>query len=551
MIESAKDLASDLLEADICIVGTGAAGIPLALELAESGQQVLLIESGGFKESKEVQALYEGGVVDEAMHSPSDKFRQRRFGGSTTIWGGRCMPFDPIDFEQRDYIPGSGWPISYDDLAPFYPKAHEYLELGQYEYDARKAFNPPAAPMFKGYEGVTFSTEGLERFSRPTDVGKCYRDRIEKSSAIRCLTDLNITYIQLQQDGSRVEHLDAKTLNGKSFKITASKFILAMGGIEIPRLMLASKDVQKQGIGNDHDILGRFYMCHIAGNVGSLQIKGPVSNVTHGYEVSPDGIYCRRRIQLKPNKQKELGVSNMVARLHFPKITDPSHKSGILSGLFVVRKLISYEYSKRLKDGENASIGLYLRHFWNILTGPVDTVKFLYHWLTKRTLAKRKFPSIILPNKNNNFSLEIHAEQIPIADSRITILKEKDTLGVPKVCIDWKYCKQDVELVKKTLKAFAEDISAQGIGEFKYDEQDFENELMRFGAYGGHHIGATRMGDDPQTSVVDKNCQVHGINNLFIASCSVFPTSSQANPTLIFALTHSPQLTKLAPDNKA
>jgi len=162
----------------------------------------------------------------------------------------------------------------------------------------------------------------------------------------------------------------------------------------------------------------------------------------------------------------------------------------------------------------------------------VDTVKFLYHWLTKRTLAKRKFPSVILPNKNNNFSLEVHAEQIPIADSRITILEEKDTLGVPKVCIDWKYCKQDVELAEKTLKAFAEDISAQGIGEFKYDEQNFEHELLRFGAYGGHHIGATRMGDDPQTSVVDKNCQVHDINNLFIASCSVFPTSSQANPTL-------------------
>lgn len=532
MIESAKDLARDLLEADICVVGTGAAGIPLALELAESNRQVLLIESGGFKESKEVQALYQGGVIDEALHSPSDKYRQRRFGGSTTIWGGRCMPFDPIDFERRDYIPDSGWPIGYDDLAPFYSKAHEYLELGCYEYDARKVFNPPAAPMFKDYEGIAFSTEGLERFSCPTDIGKRYRGRIENSSAIRCITDLNITYIRLRQDGLRVDCLDAKTLNGKSFKIKAGKFILAMGGIEIPRLMLVSRDVQKQGVGNDNDILGRFYMCHIAGNVGSLQIKGPVSNVTHGYEISPDGIYCRRRIQLNPDRQKELGVSNLVARLHFPKITDPSHKSGILSGLFVARRLISYEYSKRLKDGEKPSIGLYLRHFWNIFAGPVDTVKFLYHWLTKRTLAKRKFPSVILPNKNNNFSLEIHAEQIPLADSRITILEEKDILGVPKVNIDWKYCRKDIELVEKTLKAFAEDISTQGIGEFNYDEKDFENELMRFGAYGGHHIGATRMGNDPRTSVVDKNCQVHGISNLFIASCSVFPTSSQANPTL-------------------
>jgi hypothetical protein len=273
-------------------------------------------------------------------------------------------------------------------------------------------------------------------------------------------------------------------------------------------------------------------MCHIAGNVGSLAINGPTSNVRHGYEISNEGIYCRRRLCLTAEEQRRLGVGNMVARLHFPRIADPSHRNGVLSGLFMAKNFISYEYGKRLNDGNKPGIGTYARHIANILSDPWDTTAFAYNWLTKRTLAERKFPSVILRNKTNRFSLEVHSEQIPNPASRVTLCDTSDELGVPKVRIDWRYQPEDIDSVRKTLDAFAAEFSRTGIGRYEYNPALLEEDLTRFGAYGGHHIGTARMGENPATSVVDRNCRLHSVNNLFLASSAVFPTSSQANPTL-------------------
>jgi choline dehydrogenase-like flavoprotein len=272
-------------------------------------------------------------------------------------------------------------------------------------------------------------------------------------------------------------------------------------------------------------------MCHIAGNVGTLRVKGSLDTVQHGYEVSPDGIYCRRRIQLTEPVQRALGVGNMVARLHFAKIADPAHRSGVLSGLFLAKYFISYEYSKRLKDGNETSWKIYLRHLWNIVSDPLDTLAFLTHWVGKRTLADRKFPSVVLRNKSNRFSLDVHAEQVPRRDSRVTLTDTKDDLGMPRVGVDWRYSKEDIETVRLTLRKLATEWKTSGVADFEFDEGALEEDLLRFGAYGGHHVGTARMGTDPLISVVDSNCKVHGVGNLYIASAAVFTTSSQANPT--------------------
>ncbi|MDR7376898.1 choline dehydrogenase-like flavoprotein [Rhodoferax ferrireducens] len=534
MIDSANNISSKVdLVVDICIVGAGAAGISIALELSGKGFQVLLLEAGTSQEDPATQALYAGEVADEKMHSPTDKYRHRRFGGSTAIWGGRCMPFDPIDLEPRSYVPFSGWPIGYSDIAPFFPKANNYLEAGRYEYDADTAFNPLAAPMVRGFNSERVRTNGLERFSCPTNMAARYQGRLQAASDVRVLLEANCTGIRLNSEGNAVDHLDVATLAGKQFKVRAKDVVLAIGGLETARLLLASNDVHPQGVGNANDVVGRYYMCHIAGNVGSLVVKGGVDNVRHGYEISPDGVYCRRRLQLTEDTQRQLGVGNMVARLHFPKITDPAHRSGVLSGLFLARNFISYEYGKRLKDGEGDSVGRYMRHLWNVISGPIDTLAFLTHWVAKRTLAVRKFPSVILRNKSNRFSLEVHAEQIPRPDSRVSLLPSKDALGMPQIKVDWRYSKEDIDTVRKTLRTFSEEFARSGVATFDFDEKSLEKDLLRFGAYGGHHVGTARMGADPKTSVVDKNCAVHGLPNLHIASSAVFPTSSQANPTLM------------------
>ena len=532
MISNLNNLPSgSTIEADVCIVGAGAAGVSLALSLSGRGLKILLLESGFEFADDKTQDLYAGEVADEKLHSPPDKYRQRRFGGSTTIWGGRCMPFDLIDFEPREYIPQSGWPISYQDLAPYYQQANKLLEAGVYEYDADKVFDEEQQAAIKGFKSDILKTNNLERFSCPTNVGDRYKQRLVLAKDVDVLLGANCTGIRLNQAGNHVNQLDIASLEGIKASVVAKKVILATGGIETTRLLLASNDICKNGIGNEHDLVGRYYQCHIAGNLGKLTVLGATSNVRHGYEVSPEGIYCRRRFALTADTQKKIGAGNMVARLHFPKIVDPSHKIGVLSGLFLAKNFISYEYGKRLKDGQS-SLSIYLKHFANIILDPIDTIKFLHHWITKRTLAKRKFPSVILSNKTNQFTFEIHSEQYPNPNSRITLISDTDIFGMPKVKVDWQYLPEDIESVRRSLKVFVQEINQSGLATFEFNDDQLEEDLTRFGAYGGHHIGTTRMGSSPENSVVDADCKLHNIDNLYIASASVFPTSSQANPTL-------------------
>ena len=518
------------ISTDICIVGAGAAGITIALKLAEAGVAVVLLESGGLNEENDTQALYQGQVVDEKLHSPVDKYRQRRFGGSTTIWGGRCMPFDPIDFEKRDYIAESGWPINYQDVAQYYPEASKLCEIGEPNFTINNA-QENAPNIIKNFNSDIISTQSIEKFSCPTNFAQRYGHRLESNANVTVILHSNCTAIELTEDGKSVSYLQIKTLKNTSFKVFAKNFIIAMGGLETPRLLLASRSVNKAGVGNEHDVVGRYYMCHMAGNIGEVKLNGSVHEVYHNYFLSPDGIYSRRRLSLYEDIQKVQKIGNMIARLHFPRISDPAHKIGVLSSLYIVKSLISYEYGKRLNDGSITPLE-YIKHLFNIITDPIDIAKFLIHWITKRTFADRKFPSIILSNRKNLFSFDVHGEQEPNVNSRVSLMDTKDQLGMPQIKVDWHYTKNDILTVKRTLDIFAAEFEQKNIGTVYYDENKIEEELLRFGAYGGHHIGTARMGSDVKTSVVDANCKVHGVSNLFIAGSSVFPTSSQANPTL-------------------
>ncbi len=536
MIERAEGLpAGSLLQADVCIVGAGAAGITLALALRDAGLEVLLLEGGEERADARAQNLYEGEVADAALHSPPVYYRQRRLGGATTTWGGRCVPLDPQDFEVREAVPGSGWPIAYDEVARYYPAATRLCEAGHMEhhaYDAREALPSDLPPMFGRPLGEGISVDGLERFSCPTNFGTRYRQRLAASRRVRVVTGLNCTALRLSDDGSHVRALDLATLDGRRLQAQARAVVVAVGGLETPRLLLASRDVHPGGVGNAHDVVGRYYMCHLAGSVGLLSVDGACADVRHGYERSADGVYCRRRIALTSQAQRELGVANLAARLHFPAVADPAHGSSVLSGIFLTRRLLSHEYSRRVANPGDAGLANYLHHVANILRYPHDAVGFLAHWIAHHHVAPRRFPSVILKNRSNRFSLEINAEQRPLAKSRVTLVAACDALGTPRLRVDWRYDPGDIESVARTLRAFSRATAGSGVGQYVFDEQRLEHDLTCFGAYGGHHIGTARMGDDPRTSVVDADCRVHGVDNLWIASSAVFPTSGQANPTL-------------------
>jgi choline dehydrogenase-like flavoprotein len=533
MIDDANDLPDgQAISTDICIIGAGATGIAMALQFIGEGREILLLESGGLKPEPATQDLYAGFVADERLHSPPDRYRQRRFGGTTTIWGGRCMPLDPIDFEYRDYVPHSGWPIDPSALMPYYIPANALCEAGEFEYTVAGTFSVPPRPMIEGFVSPNFTTDTLERFSCPTDFGARYGQRLRAARNVRVLLHANVTSLRLDESGQQVAGAAVRTLSGRGFDVKARRFVLATGGLEVARLLLASRDAQPQGIGNRHDVVGRYYMCHLAGTLGALTIHRPLASVWNGYDVSDEGIYCRRRIALTAAAQRQNRIGNFIARLHHPRITNPAHRNAILSLLYLAKFMIPYEYGKRLHGEERLGFATWLRHLRNVAAGPFDAADFAWHMLKDRKLAQRKFPSIIIRPKANLYSLDFHAEQQPNPSSRVSLGEGVDALGMPRLSVDWRYNSADVETVSRAVALLAADLRRDGIGDLEYDPEDLENEMVRYGAYGGHHIGTARMGVDPRSSVVDADCRVHEVHNLYIAGAAVFPTSSQANPTL-------------------
>ncbi len=525
-------LGGSTLRTTFCIVGAGPAGISLALQFMGTKTDVVLVAGGALDHEDRAQQLYAGEVADEAMHSPLTEYRHRQFGGSSATWGGRCMPFDPIDFEARPWINGARWPITHEDVARFYPAASALAEIGDPVFDAREAVPGGMRAMARGFAPKAFDLDRLERFSAPTHFGRRYGERLRRAPNIRVLLNAHAVEIEREAASARIACVKLRTLEGAEFSVAAERFVIATGGIETARLLLASRKDDPTGIGNARDLVGRNYLCHIAGTMGQLTFNRPASEIFHGYERAWDGTYCRRRMALRPEIQREKRIANIVLRLHHPRLPDPAHGRGILSAIFLAKPFISYEYSKRLHGGDAMTAGLVLRHAWNVMREPFGTAGFLANWARRRTLAARKFPSLIVAPRNNSYSLDIHAEQVPNPDSRITLGNALDAFGQPQARVDWRYRPLDLETVRVALHALKDELAQWGGGRLEFDEAEIPDAMLREGAYGGHHIGTARMGRSPEEGVVDADGKVFGTENLYLAGSATFPTSSQANPTL-------------------
>jgi choline dehydrogenase-like flavoprotein len=519
-----------LQRADICVVGAGPAGITLALALADAGARVLLLESGGRRPDAVSQALCRGEVADPTLHCPPDTYRRRCLGGSTTIWGGRCVPLDPVDFAPRPWLdlPAS-WPIAHADLIPYWRRAHTVAELGGYDYSARGAVRGGMRPMFPGFASAVVTTDQIERFSRPTDFGRAYANRLASSRAIDVLLNATVTQIILEPGGQAVRHLVCATRAGGRFCARARAYVLAMGGLEVPRLLLASRSHLPNGVGNAHGQVGRHYMCHLGGTVGVFS-PAPGCHPFHGYERTEDGVYCRRRLSIEPWAQRGWRIANVIARLHHPGLADPAHRTGAFSALYLARGLLPVEYAAHL--GTRRGPASPLPHLLNVARDPLGTARFGWNMLRHRVLAPRRYPSLTVPPRSGRFTLELHAEQLPNPASRVTLSRETDCFGVPRPRIDWRYLPADIRSVQVALGLFAQSLAAGAHGALAFDPERVEADILRDGAYGGHHLGTARMSASPRTGVVDADCRVHGVANLYVAGGAVFATSGQANPTL-------------------
>ena len=253
MFTDARDVPDGTeITADVCIVGAGAAGITIARELASATRRVVVLESGFVEPEPVTQTLYDGESLGIPYFPLGDAgTRTRQYGGSTNRWNGECRPLKAIDFEQRAWIPESGWPFDVASVRPYYDGAQVVCELGPFAY----AVNDDSL------DGAVEPT--IIQYSPPTRFGLAAYDELARAAGTTVLLGANATDLAMNDSGRTVTRVEVATTASARFTVRAGAFVLATGGIENARLLLASDGVVRGGIGNAQDLVGRTFMEHL------------------------------------------------------------------------------------------------------------------------------------------------------------------------------------------------------------------------------------------------------------------------------------------------
>jgi choline dehydrogenase-like flavoprotein len=523
---------------DLVIVGAGAAGIAVALALAKTRITIALVEAGGDRFSAKEQEFYASDDVVPETHSPAHLYRRRILGGSTSIWGGRCIPFDPIDFEARDWMAHARWPISHEDVVGYLPAAMQLAEGGLPEFDASRALPGQPGPMVDGVPADEVILDRVERFSKPTHFGRAYRARLAKAERLTVFTHAPVTQILVQHESGHVRGVRINA-GGRFVDLAAPRVVVAVGGIETARLLLASNEARPLGLGNESGLVGRFYQCHIECQVGTLRFLVPPQSVRLDYALSHDAIYCRRYVWLSPKAQREHRLAGLVMRPEHPLIVDPAHRHPVLSAMYLVKNFIVPEYARKISALEHlarakypSSYGYYGAHLRNIAFGTTQLARFAFDWTRRRILAERKLPTVVLRDPRGIYPAAVTAEQEPNYDSRVLLGDSRDSLGMPRVAIDWRTTDADYDRLAAGLRMISQAFAASNSVRYEVEGADPQTLRGAVVPIAGHHIGTARMAESPATGVCNRNGEVFGVPGLYIAGAAVFPTSSFANPTL-------------------
>lgn len=496
------------IETDICIVGAGAAGITLGQELTGSSLKVVLLESGGFEFEKATQALYEG----ESVGVPYNLYdtRARFFGGSTNWWAGWCRPLDPDDFAVRDWVPNSGWPIDRRHLQPYYERATPVCGIAMDDFDfsgwKRKLDIPSRSVLCK--DSQLLDTKVSPNNPQRRCFGEYYRQQIKNAANITCYLHANVVAINTNDTASEVKGVRVKCLDGKEFSVKAKYFVLASGGIENARLLLLSNQIETQGLGNRYGLVGRFFMDHL--RLPSLPIRF-----------------------LKPGRPSRL-YDSMYGLKTWKAVATLTPKESVRKE-YQITKYKSYVNAAFFGEdnaGFEALMRLYRRtQFGGPSNGTVMDLAKIIGNLPLVSVAA--FGHYFHPDwMIRKYNLRGIMEQAPNPDSRVTLSHAKDSLGCNRVRIDWRFTELDKKTSYFGQKIIAGELESGNIAEVcngaLHDKESWSPEMK----WTWHHMGTTRMHENEKYGVVDPNCRVHGMKNLFIAGSSVFPTGGNDLPTL-------------------
>ena len=500
-------------DADVCVVGSGAAGISAARRLLERGRSVLLLESGGLDYEPETAALNAGENVGQPYYDLKDA-RLRFFGGTTAIWGGRIASLDPIDFQHRPWIPHSGWPFGIEALNPYYAEARRCFGLVEPPLRIEAVAAAIGAPDLDPGRLALALWEFDGRLDRFT-----FRQCADLVNHPRCTvaTHATVTEIGLAPGGVGVAELTARSLSGRRLTVRPRTVVLAAGGIETPRLMLASRSVRPAGVGNDRDLVGRYFMEHPHARGGRIAGGRPWSILrAFGRTHRVGGRKAAALIRLADSLQARAGLLNT-------SLTIGARQPVEARQFWGMRAYAGLKHEMSPTRGGRA--------MW-------ITAKRVASWTQRQVDPLR--PWLLQKAGQLEVALVVRAEQAPNPDSRITLSTDRDRLGMPRPVLDWRLNGLDVASVKGLVSALGDEFARLGYG--RVEPAAWLDDTR--GAWrtdplisvhplaGYHHMGATRMADDPAKGVVDGYGRVHGVANLHVVGSSVFPTSGWANPTL-------------------
>lgn len=486
---------------DVCIVGLGAAGTILADELANKGLKIIAIESGASNIEGATQNLYkmdQKGVPYYDMTS----CRLRYLGGTTNHWGGYCHANDPIDYLGRDDLNIPSWPFDHEHLLPYIVKASKILGLSMDEYDpyfqVRKKNFDESVLIEKNSDLLV--TKVAQITKKPRLFKEEIIERLKKKANVTLCINANAVKLQLSLNGEEVTSLTIKSLNGNICDIKAKKYILATHAVENSRLLLASDDIEKKGIGNKYGHVGKYFMEHPHIHSGKMIPTDKFSNFYDAHKL--------RKIQLNANlafSEKALKENGILQ--YYCRFNPVYSKREITKSM---QKLRSSFWEPADKESLDA-----LGH---VISDIPDSFRF------SKTYFDMARPLY--------YNLEHRIEQSPNSTSRITLSDELDALGMRKAVLDWKLNDLDIKTFQRGQEIVAEELGRLGMGSFelpKITRGRMDKEVC--GHY--HHMGTTRMSNDPTEGVVDANSKVHGVDNLFIAGSSVFPTAGYSGPTMM------------------
>lgn len=498
---------------EYCILGGGVAGITLATELLKSEKDICIIEGGDETFTMDSQSLYEPAAAPLNYEDPTYD-RLRFLGGSSNHWENNTSPLNATDFEEKEWVKNSGWPISYEQIEPYYLKAAEYCGTGSDGYKTQYWADKfqQTDPMQNSSKITTNIVKGA---TPPTRFFNKYGDMLKTQKNVTVFKNANLVDIEFDQTSEEIKQITFSNFNKVLHTINAKVFILCLGGIENARYMLIFNQKYQNALGNKGDNVGRYFMDH------------PVLRAAKLYPNDKDkfSIYTMRKHIDTKMVSGFIEVDESAIRKH--KINNVRIPLFERNNFIISEGIESFHVLSSALDNDHLP-DYFGQHLINILSD-IDMVS--------EAIARKTFDSKLFDHADDfgGYDLPIMIEQTPHRDNRVYLGEAVDKLGIQKILIDWQLHQDDIENMWKALELIGAELGKLGLGRLKVMKEYEERLVSEKMYFSHHHMGTTRMADNVDKGVVDANLKVFGTKNLYISGSSVFPTGSHLPPTLTIA----------------